>query len=177
MKRVALRSISSRRLRTALTALAIVLGVAMVSGAYTLTDTMRGAADSLSKSSYDGTAAVVSAKTAFDVGDDDFAARPTVPERALAQVREHTPTAVGSITDEARLLDKSSDVIGSGPYFGAGVDPHAGKLSPFRLEHGRFATAAGEVVIDAGTAKRDGYAVGDRIRVQARGPVRMARIT
>ena len=50
MRRVAIRSISSRRLRTALTALAIVLGVAMVSGAYTLTDTMRSAADSLSHS-------------------------------------------------------------------------------------------------------------------------------
>ncbi len=48
MNRVALRGITTRRLRTALTALAIVLGVAMVSGAYTLTDTMRGAADSLS---------------------------------------------------------------------------------------------------------------------------------
>ena len=83
MIRFALKSISSRRLRTALTALAIVLGVAMVSGAYTLTDTMRGAADSLSKASYEGTAAVVSAKTAFDVDADDFGAAPDDPgERA-----------------------------------------------------------------------------------------------
>jgi putative ABC transport system permease protein len=64
MIRTALKGISTRRMRTTLTALAIVLGVAMVSGAYTLSDTMRGAADSLSKSSYEGTAAVVSAKTA-----------------------------------------------------------------------------------------------------------------
>ena len=60
MTRVGLRGITTRRLRTVLTALAIVLGVAMVSGSYTLTDTMRGAADSLSSSAYDGTAAVVS---------------------------------------------------------------------------------------------------------------------
>jgi putative ABC transport system permease protein len=177
MTRVMIKSIRERRLRTVLTALAIVLGVAMVSGAYTLTDTMRGAADSLSKSSYDGTAAVVSAKTAFDVGSDDYAARPTIPEPALTQVRQHADVAVGSLTDETRLLDKKGDVIGSGPYFGAGVDPHAGKLIPFRLEDGRFATSSGEVVIDAGTAKRDGYAVGDRISLQARGPVRTARIT
>src|SRR4051812_1922405 len=177
MTRVLIRSITQRRFRTALTALAIVLGVAMVSGAYTLTDTMRGAADSLSKSSYDGTAAVVSAKTAFDVNSDDYAARPTIPASALAQVREHADVAVGSLTDETRMLDKSGDVIGTGPYFGAGVDPHAGKLSPFRLQEGRFAKTSGEVVIDAGTAKRDGYGVGDRIRLQARGPVRTARIT
>ena len=31
-------------------------------------------------------------------------------------------------------------MIGTGPYFGAGVDPHAGELSPFRLKQGRFAT-------------------------------------
>ena len=51
----------------------------MVSGSYTLTDTMRGAADSLSSSAYDGTAAVVSAKTAFKV-DDEFAVRPSIPD-------------------------------------------------------------------------------------------------
>ena len=82
MTRVALRGITTRRLRTVLTALAIVLGVAMVSGSYTLTDTMRGAADSLSSSAYDGTAAVVSAKTAFKA-DEEFAIRPSIPASAL----------------------------------------------------------------------------------------------
>ena len=49
MIRLALRSLAARPLRTALTALAVVLGVAMVSAAFTITDTMRGAADSLSR--------------------------------------------------------------------------------------------------------------------------------
>ena len=80
MTRVALKGIKTRRLRTVLTALAIVLGVAMVSGAYTLTDTMRGAADSLSKASYAETAAVVSAKTAFEP-DDDSSSGPTSRHR------------------------------------------------------------------------------------------------
>ena len=48
MTRVALKGITTRRLRTVLTALAIVLGVAMVSGSYTLTDTMRGASAAVS---------------------------------------------------------------------------------------------------------------------------------
>jgi putative ABC transport system permease protein len=177
MTRVALKGISGRPLRTALTALAIVLGVAMVSGAYTLTDTMRGAADSLSKASYEGTAAVVSAKTAFDLEEDDIAERPTVPASALAEVRHQADVAVGSITDEARLLDKQGDVVGTGPYFGIGLDRRAGELSPFRLKEGRFASAPGEVVIDGGTAEKQGYAVGDRISVQARGPARSAEVT
>jgi putative ABC transport system permease protein len=178
MTRVALRGITTRRLRTVLTALAIVLGVAMVSGSYTLTDTMRGAADSLSSSAYDGTAAVVSAKTAFKV-DEEFAIRPSIPASALQQVRDvqGVEKAVGSISDEARIVGKDGDIVGSGPYFGIGLDRNAGELSPFKLKEGAFASAPGEVVIDAGTADREGYSIGDLITVQARGPERKAEVT
>jgi putative ABC transport system permease protein len=178
MTRVGLRGITTRRLRTVLTALAIVLGVAMVSGSYTLTDTMRGAADSLSSSAYDGTAAVVSAKTAFKINQDN-PVRPSIAENTLERVREvpGVQQAVGSISDEARIVGKDGDVVGTGPYFGVGLDPKAGKLSPFKLKEGRFATAPGQVVIDAGTADREGYSLGDTITVQTRGPERKAEIT
>jgi putative ABC transport system permease protein len=161
-----------------LTALAIVLGVAMVSGSYTLTDTMRSAADSLSSSAYDGTAAVVSAKTAFKI-DDEFSVRPTIPASALKQVRDvpGVEKAVGSISDEARIVGKDGDVVGTGPYFGQGLDPSSGELSPFRLKEGRFATGPGQVVIDAGTADREGWSVGDTIAVQPRGAERQVEIT
>ncbi len=178
MTRVGLRGITTRRLRTALTALAIVLGVAMVSGSYTLTDTMRGAADSLSSSAYDGTAAVVSAKTAFKV-DVDNPVRPTIPAGTLDQVRAvpGVEKAVGSISDEARMVGRDGDIVGTGPYFGVGLDPQAGKLSPFKLKTGQFATGPGQVVIDAGTADREHYSVGDMIPIQARGPERKLRVT
>ena len=45
MRRVALRGMLGRKLRTGLTVFAVVLGVAMVSGAYILTDTLLNAAD------------------------------------------------------------------------------------------------------------------------------------
>ena len=105
MTRVGLRGITTRRLRTVLTALAIVLGVAMVSGSYTLTDTMRGAADSLSSSAYDGTAAVVSAKTAFEA-DEDFPVRPTIPEGTLDQVRAGTGRREGRRQHQRRGPDR-----------------------------------------------------------------------
>jgi putative ABC transport system permease protein len=178
MTRVGLRGITTRRLRTVLTALAIVLGVAMVSGSYTLTDTMRGAADSLSDSAYDGTAAVVSAKTAFDV-DEEFPIRAPVPESALRRVQAvpGVEKAVGSISDEARIVGRDGDVVGTGPYFGVGLDPDAGELSPFRLKDGRFASGPGQVVIDAGTAEDEGYSVGDTVVVQTRGPERRVEVT
>ena len=179
MTRVGLRGITTRRLRTVLTALAIVLGVAMVSGSYTLTDTMRGAADSLSSSAYDGTAAAVSAKTAFKMDAEESSDRPTVPESTLTQVQAvpGVEKAVGSISDEARIVGKDGDVVGSGPYFGTGLDPQAGELSPFKLKEGRFATGPGQVVIDAGTADREGYSLGDTIVVQPRGAEREMRVT
>jgi putative ABC transport system permease protein len=183
MTRVALKSLKERRFRTVLTAMAIVLGVAMISGAYTLTDTMGGAADSLSKSSYDGTDAVVSVKPpiARTIDDESVAPAP-VPASTLAKVQgaHGVRLAVGNISDEARIIDKGGKVLGSGPYFGQGLDPRAGKasgLSPFELSSGRFATAPGQVVIDAGSAKKAHLGVGDRVRIQTRGPVRSFRIT
>ena len=43
MIRFALKGLATRKLRTALTAIAIVLGVALVSGTYVLTDSIKGA--------------------------------------------------------------------------------------------------------------------------------------
>ena len=88
MKTVALKGLRARPVRTILTTLAIVLGVAMVSGALTLTDTMRGGADGLTKAAYDGTDAVVTGKTAFSVDSSDYTTkRPTIDASLLERVR------------------------------------------------------------------------------------------
>ena len=125
MIRVALRGLAARRLRTCLTALAIVLGVAMVSAAFTLTDTMRGAADSLSSAAYDGTDGVVTAQTAFKIGSDDWSlSRPTVDASLVAKVRAVPDVAVatGDISDEAKIVGRDGKTVGDGPYLGAGYD-------------------------------------------------------
>ena len=59
MTSVALKGLAGRKLRAFLTALAIVLGVAMVSGTYVLTDTIKSAFDQIFAGSYENTAAVV----------------------------------------------------------------------------------------------------------------------
>jgi putative ABC transport system permease protein len=169
--RVALKGLAGRPVRTLLTTLAIVLGVAMVSGAFTLTDTMRGGADSLSSASYDGTDAVVSGRTAFDVDATDWGVqRPTVDEALLDRVRAApgVAAAVGDITDEAKIIGRDGKPVGDGPYFGVGHDSRAegaGAVTPFRLDSGRWAAGAGEVVIDAATAEDEGYALGASVRV------------
>jgi len=182
MTRIALKSLAARRLRTALTALAIVLGVAMVSGAFTITDTMRGAADSLSSAAYDGTDAVVTARTAFAVDANDWTAkRPTVDGGLLEQVRSLPGVAVAAadITDEAKIIKRDGKPAGDGPYFGVGFDattPGAERLTPFRLDTGRWAAGPGEVVIDAASAEDQDYGVGSDIQVTARGEAHDFRV-
>ena len=57
------KGLLGRKLRTGLTALAIVLGVAMIAGAFVTTDTMLKASDDLKSASYSSADAVVSART------------------------------------------------------------------------------------------------------------------
>ena len=80
-----MKGLAARPVRTALTTLAIVVGVAFVTAAYTLTDTMSGAADSLTHAAYDGTDAVVVTKTALPRLADvrHPRAAPTIPAATL----------------------------------------------------------------------------------------------
>jgi putative ABC transport system permease protein len=61
----ALRGLFSRKLRTILTALAIVLGVATVSGTYVLTDSINKAFHSIFNEGRKGSDVVISGKSAF----------------------------------------------------------------------------------------------------------------
>ena len=69
---VALKGLLGRKLRAILTAFAIVLGVAMISGSFVLTDTLARASTASTKESYKGTDAVISSKPGdqHDDGDD-----------------------------------------------------------------------------------------------------------
>jgi putative ABC transport system permease protein len=174
MIRVTLRGLAARRLRTLLTAMAIVLGVGMVSAAFTISDTMRRGADALSTAAYQGTDAVVSAPAAF-TDPEQIGVGQTVPASTLDRVRAvpGVGVATGDIVDEAKLIGSDGKPVGSGPYFGVGYDAHAAgaqRLSPFRLVSGRWATGPGQVVLDAGTAKKQHLGVGDRVQMQAAGP-------
>ena len=67
--RFALKALLGRKLRTILTAFAIVLGVATVSGTYVLTDSINKAFGSIFTESRKGSDAVISGKAAFDLSD------------------------------------------------------------------------------------------------------------
>ena len=64
-------------------------------------------------------------------------------------------------------------ITGNGsPTFGVGVDPAHPRFNPLRLTSGRWAARNGEVVLDAGSASKHHFVVGDHIRIEVGGPVR-----
>ena len=63
---VALKGLAGRKLRAALTAVAIVLGVAMISGTFVLTDTIKAAFSTVFTTVYAKTDAVITSKNSFE---------------------------------------------------------------------------------------------------------------
>ena len=168
-----------RKLRTALTALAVVLGVAMVSGTYVLTDTITKAFDGLYEDSYEGTSAVISGK---EVVKNASSGKATVSESLVDKVRglPGVASATGSIydvsgtTDLTKLIGRDGKSLGTGeaPNFGWGFDPKEKRFNPLTLTAGTWADGSDQIVIDAGTASKENFAVGDKIRASAEGPTR-----
>ncbi len=105
---VALKGLLGRKLRATLTAFAIVLGVAMISGAFILTDTLSKSFDGIYSDSYKATDAVISSKVAVKTADGDSEA-PAFSNSVLTKV-ESLPgvhLAQGVIEDESRLVDQA----------------------------------------------------------------------
>lgn len=178
MTRVALKGLLGRKVRAVLTALAIVLGVAMVSGSFVLTDTISKAFTSIFTSAYDHTDAVVSGRKLVDYSSSGNA---TVSPELLAKIRalKDVAAAAPAVMDlngdstRARLIGKDGKSIDHGaPAFGFGIDSSQPRFNPLTLETGRWAAGPNEVVIDADTARNEHFALGDTIRVAADGPVR-----
>ena len=176
---VALRGLAGRKFRTVLTAIAIVLGVAMMSGAYVLTDTIDKAFNAIFVESYAGTDAVISGKGAEISFEGEQSQPPPIPEDVLEQVRavDGVEVATGSVTDvQTKLLKPDGESIDTGgaPSFAFGIEtaPEYERFNPLNLVEGRWPSGSQEVAIDEGVADDESLAVGDRIGVAALGPAR-----
>ncbi len=180
MIKVALRGLAGRKLRAALTAIAIVLGVGMISGTYILTDTINSAFKTLFTESYAGTDAVVTGK-GLDISiDGEAPPSPPVDASLLETVRgvDGVALATGSILDErnTKILSRDGEAASSegAPTFGFGIDtdPALSQFNPLNVLEGRWPAAANEVVIDAGTADEHGYELGDPVEITTLEPKR-----
>src|SRR2546430_13449487 len=96
MLAVTLRGLAGRKFRASLTALAVVLGVAMISGTYVLTDTINNGFDTIFTQSYKNADVVVSGKVAFMNANGNGVEPPSFAESTLAKVRRLPGVAVAA---------------------------------------------------------------------------------
>ena len=181
MTKFALKGLLGRKLRTALTALAIVLGVAMISGTFILTDSIDKAFDGIFNDVYEGTDASITGKTAFDLSGESGSFAPPFDESLLATVEglDSVQAAIGGVGSESsQLIDDEGNAIvfGGAPNLGFSVDPSKPEFNTLKLVEGSW-PGDDEVVVDESTASKKDLRPGQEIGVQAEGPIERMRIS
>ena len=180
MTAFALRGLLGRKLRTVLTAIAIVLGVATVSGTYVLTDSINNAFHSIFYETRAGSDAVISGKSPFDVSGGSGTTNPSFDESLLQKVRAlpEVGEAQGQVNGEAHLIGKNGKAIvyGGAPNLGFSIADGASRFNPLQLVSGAW-PKGNEVVIDKSTASKEHFTIGQVVGVQADGPVEKLRLS
>ena len=165
MTRLLLRGLAARKLRTALTALAVLLGVAMIAGTYVLTG---GITSTFSRSIEDSSRGVDVALTpslAFESQTGTI--NSTMPISLLDSIRSVPGVALAV----PYLETAGSPVVGGTVVAPAGGAPaivistrQAG-LGLQRIGSGRLPTAAGEVALDQKVVDDQHLRLGDRLGI------------
>ena len=178
MTTVALRALWGRKLRTVLTALAIVLGVATVTGTYVLTDSIKDAFNSIFQTIYVGTDAAITGKSAIDPNSTNNL--PSFEQSLLTKVKSlpEVAAAVGGVGGQADLIGKNGKVIsfGGAPHIGFSVDPSQPRFNSIVLKRGQW-PGNNQVAIDTGTAGKKHIEPGQTLDVQGDGPVQHLRVS
>jgi putative ABC transport system permease protein len=182
MFRVALKGLAGRKLRALLTGLAIVLGVAMISGTYVLTDTLKAGFSQIFGSVYKSTDAVITGKSAIGNGNGNGSIAPSFSASLLPKIQRLSDVAEadGGVSDLAQLVGRNGKVISNGfsPGLAFSVHPTGNqRFNPLVLVAGTWPRGAHEIAIDKSTADKKHYSVGETIGAVARGPVQTYTIT
>jgi putative ABC transport system permease protein len=169
-----LRGMSERRLRSALTAVAILLGVAMITGTYVQTDQISTAFEDIQQTANQGTDAVVRPKKAF--GGAMAAARP-LPESLVADVAR----VPGVARTAGELWDSGALVVG-GKRIASDFAPSmvmatmGAPFDPTEAVAGRQPSGPGEVGVISQTADKEHLRVGQQVGLATRTGVKRVTI-
>jgi putative ABC transport system permease protein len=155
------RNLRARVQRTLLTAVGIVLGVGIVFGVLTLSNTMSGTFKELFTRAYGSADLTVTAAG----GSGGF------DQKAVEEVRgyEGVESAAPRYSLSSSLIlykgqKNSLPEVRSMRLFG--VEPQSAKLATgFELTDGHFPRSGTELTLDGGSAKRSGLGIGDRVTV------------
>jgi putative ABC transport system permease protein len=178
MRNVTIKGLLAHKLRLALTALAIVLGVAFISGTFVLTDTLNNTFSALFGNIYQKIDFQV--RGVAQLGSGANATRNELPESLLASVRRvpGVEAAEGEVGGYAQFVAHDGKAIqtGGAPTLGTSFDPYQ-QISALHLIAGGPPVTSGDVVMDAGTAQKYDFTVGQRVRILSAGPTRSFTIT
>ncbi len=167
MIKLVLNGIRARKLRSVLTAMSIVLGVAMISGTFVLTGQINRGFDSLFAQANKGTDAVVEPHARFGGDSLGNGVQLYLPQSLVTKVASApgVARAAGSFTGTGYLQvhGKLYKPVGGAPGVLQSAD---GK--PFentKLLEGSFPQAPGEVAVDQGLADRAHVQPGQHVRL------------
>jgi putative ABC transport system permease protein len=170
VSRIAFKALMARKLRLVLTSLAVVMGVAMVSGTYVLTDTINSAFRSIFTTAYSNSDAVITGKSVFGGSQQapSFSASTLTRVRALPAVLD----ANGSIGDLAQFVKPNGKVLslGGAPGLAFSVNSEGDqRFNPLTLRSGRWPVGGHEVAIDNSAASHLHARVGSNVGLLPRG--------
>lgn len=171
MFRTALRNVLAHKARLLMTVLAVMLGVAFVSGTLVFTDTLGNAFRNQSAKSYDDVAVAVT--THADRRDEKTSG---IDAATLKKIRslDGVATVTGRVSGFAGVADPGGKLIGNGwSNTGGSFSPGTnGKDASYTFVDGTGPVGDGRIALDKETAKKGSYEVGDRVRVATNGPVK-----
>ncbi|MGV9278240.1 ABC transporter permease [Streptomyces griseosporeus] len=171
MFRTALRNVLAHKARLLMTVLAVMLGVAFVSGTLVFTNSLSTALQNSSAKGFDQVDVAVRPEGREDKGDT-VGKTPELTQ-ALLDRSARVPgaaSAFGVVRGFTALADKDGKLVGGG-FQSEGGNYWGTKDPRYPLVSGHAPSGRGEVLIDSETAKRAGYKVGDRVRMSVDGPV------
>ncbi|MEU9459638.1 FtsX-like permease family protein [Streptomyces sp. NPDC048312] len=172
--RLSISSLRAHKRRFAGTFVAVLLGVAFLTGTLVMGDTLRASFDTMFTNANAGTDAVVRGADVITVAGETRGTRQPV-STALVKRIERTPgvaAAAPDIQGAGQLIGADGKPIGGqGPPTLAGNWIDDPELNPYRLAAGRAPAAPGEVVINRGAADRGGLRIGDTTVLRTPDPV------
>ncbi|WP_406216847.1 ABC transporter permease [Streptomyces canus] len=171
MFRTALRNVLAHKARLLMTVLAVMLGVAFVSGTLVFTNTISEAYQKSSAKGFDQVDVAVTAEFREDKGNT-IGKNPDLTQ-ALLEKSADVPgasNAIGAVSGFTAIADKDGKLIGGG-FQSQGGNYYGDKDPRYPLSEGAAPHGANQVAIDSETAKRAGYKVGDTVRISVDGPV------
>ncbi|MEU2928526.1 ABC transporter permease [Streptomyces sp. NPDC007251] len=176
MFRTALRNVLAHKARLLMTVLAVMLGVAFVSGTLVFTNTISDAYQKSSAKGFDQVDVAVRPKYQESAGDS--VGKLSDLTQATLDKAAKVPgaaSATGVVSGFTAVADRHGKLVG-GDWQSNGGNYWGTKDARYPLVSGHAPHGSGEVLLDSKTAKRAGYRVGDTVRLSVNGPVLTPRL-